>query len=78
MVLTEEKIEDYFIQFLFCRNKELLRQENREFYDALLCRYLMEWKNLPKYALEMDGALEIVNNNFANDLFEKKIEEFPK
>jgi len=72
MILTEEKIkvyEDYFIQFLFCRNRELLRKENRELYDALFNRYLMEWQAVPD---SMDDALKIVNENFVEDLFGKE------
>ena len=72
MILTEDKTkirEDYFIQFLFCKNRELLRKENRELYDALFSRYLTEWEALP---YEIEGGLDIVNNNFIVNLFEKK------
>ena len=31
--------EGYFIQLLFCRNRELLKKENRLIYDALYERY---------------------------------------
>ena len=72
MILTEDKTktyEDYFIQFLFCKNRELLRKENRELYDALFNRYLMEWLAIPD---SLGSKLEIVNENFVCNLFEKK------
>ena len=31
--------ERYFIQFLFCKNWELLKKENRKLYDAMFLRY---------------------------------------
>lgn len=34
-----EKSEYYFIQFLFCKNWELLRKENRKLYDVMLFEY---------------------------------------
>ncbi len=35
-----DNIELYFIQFLFMKNRELLKQENREIYDVLLNKYI--------------------------------------
>ena len=72
MILTEEKkkvCEDYFIQFVFCKNRELLRKENRVIYDIIFRRYLREWEAIPD---TLDNPLEIVNNNFIANLFEKK------
>ena len=31
--------EYYFIQFLFCKNWELLKKENRKLYDVMFSRY---------------------------------------
>ena len=31
--------EYYFIQFLFCKNRNLLRRINREIYDAMFTYY---------------------------------------
>jgi hypothetical protein len=32
--------EYYFIQFIFCKNIDLLRQENRNIYDLMLNKYI--------------------------------------
>ena len=32
--------EYYFIQFLFCTGRDLLRQENRDLYDVMLNKYI--------------------------------------
>ena len=63
--MNDKVIEDYFIQFYFCGNREVLRRENRELYDALFIRY----KKTHKAAKEMGIVdLNLINKKFANDL----------
>ena len=61
-------LENYFIQYLFCMNKELLKYENKELYKVLFERYKETEKEIP----QVEDRLGYLNRIFYNSLFEKK------
>ena len=63
--MTQNEIEDYFIQFCFCKNRQLLRQEFRKLYDALFEKY----KEIHIEAREK----EITDLNLINEKFVKTL-----
>ncbi len=61
-------LENYFIQYLFCMNKELLKYENKELYKVLFERYKEMEKEIPP----VEDRIGYLNRIFYNSLFEKK------
>ena len=57
-------IEGYFIQLLFCKNRELLKQENRTIYDALYPKYREKFIDGQKQRMDV----MTINNAFM-DIF---------
>lgn len=60
-------LELYFIQYLFCMNKELLKYENKEIYIALFKRY----KELEKEIPPTEDRICYLNRIFYKNLFNK-------
>lgn len=61
-------LESYFIQYLFCMNKQLLKYENKELYKALFEKYKEMEKEIPP----MEDRLNYLNRVFYDNLFDKK------
>ena len=59
-------IEAYFIQFLFIKNRELLKAKYRELYDNLFTRYKENYELGKKHHMDL-GDIE---KRFQNTLFE--------
>jgi len=59
--------EYYFIQFLFCKNRDLLRKDNREFYDALFTRYLKVYNE----GIKKHISIGDIDDVFQRGLFKK-------
>lgn len=59
--------EYYFIQFLFCSNRDLLRKDSREIYDAMFTRYEKIY-NLGQ-AAHID--LGDINKHFINKILQR-------
>jgi hypothetical protein len=49
-------LEMYFIGLLFCKNRDLLKKENRDLYDTLFERYKKVAKKQHKFDLELLNA----------------------
>ncbi|MBO7611083.1 MAG: hypothetical protein J6T23_02605 [Elusimicrobia bacterium] len=60
-------LEYYFIQYLYCMNKELLKYENKEIYKLLFERYKSMEKEIPP----MEDRIGYLNRIFLNKLFER-------
>ena len=60
----EEEAEFYFIQFVFMKNRDLLRKKYRQLYDALFDRYLKVYKRGRKYKV----SLFDIEKKFLNEL----------
>ena len=60
--------EYYFIQLLFCSNRDLLRKDSRGIYDAMFIRYEKIYNE--GQAAHID--LEDINKHFINKLFQRK------
>ena len=60
--------EYYFIQLLFCKNRDLLRQESRELYDALFLRY----EKIYQEGIKQHIDISLINSKFIATLFGKK------
>jgi hypothetical protein len=56
--------EYYFIQLLFCRNRDLLRKENRELYDVMFDRYEKIYEDGKSQRMD----IQIINDKFLNSL----------
>lgn len=65
---ADKNIELYFVQFIFCKNREILLRKNRGLYDALLKKYTAVYKEGASRCLDL---LEI-NHCFVHRLFWKK------
>lgn len=63
----EKTAEMYFIKFLFCKNRDLLRREYRELYDALFDRYLNVYKLSKKQKMDLMD----INKRFENEIIGK-------
>ncbi len=57
--------EYYFIQFLFCKNRDLLRKDNRELYDALFERYEKVYNHGKKNNVDV----QCINDVFIDRVF---------
>lgn len=60
---TKAEAEYYFIQFLYCKNNELLKKEYRPLYDAMFEKY----EKLYKLAREKHQDISVVNQAFMTD-----------
>ena len=55
-IITDElknDIELYFIQFLFCKNRQLLLTEFRNLYDLLFNKYLIVYQDGRKNKIDL-------------------------
>jgi hypothetical protein len=64
-----EKIEYYFNQLMFIKNRDLFQDKNKKLHKQLLIKYIQEWKNIP---YTVSNRLNIVNNNFIINLFKQR------
>ncbi len=60
--------EYYFIQFLFCTNRDLLRKDTRELYDAMFIRY----KKIYDEGIKARVDIEDINKHFINKICQRK------
>ncbi len=63
-------IEAYFIQFIFIKNRELLKKEHRRLYDNLFKRYQENYTEGKKQLMDL-GSIE---QRFINTLFAENLE----
>ena len=56
--------EYYFIQLCFCRNRDLLRKENRKLYDVLFKRYEQLYYKAVNKGI---NDVQLINDEFAKD-----------
>ena len=59
MVITPNDSEYYFIQLIFSKNPELLKNESRDLYDAMYARYKEIFLTTPR-----DWGIEFVDKEF--------------
>lgn len=57
-------IEYYFVQLMFCKNRELLYKESRELYDVLFDKY----KDVFSKGRQAHIDLEIINREFLKSI----------
>jgi len=60
--------EYYFIQLLFCKNRDLLRKDYRGIYDVMFQRY----EKIYKEGKEKDIDIQLINEKFLK-LFKKVV-----
>ena len=60
--------EYYFIQLLFCKNRDLLRHDSRELYDTLFLRY----EKIYQEGIKQHIDISLINSKFITTLFGKK------
>ena len=68
MKIQDADAEYYFIQFLFCQNRDLLRRDSRELYDAMFMRY----EKVYEQGREAKVDLFDINKKFVNELLREK------
>ena len=60
----EDEAETYFIQFVFMKNRDLLRKSYHKLYDALFDRYLKVYKLGRKQKVDLMD----IDKRFLNEL----------
>jgi hypothetical protein len=62
--IVEQEAEEYFIQFWFCENKQMLLRELREVYDEAFKTYLRVYREGRKQGIDLGD----INKKFKLEL----------